>query len=266
MAKLNLSEVRATVSTLHDSVQLLVWTIGGVSIAVALLTGVQLLPDIPDIALSLPDPREWISLEHPLYRWMFMVLGLIAAFSALFGVGAWLTQRGAAVRGELALFAAALTALLALLIARGLTETAFNEGWALTLPEFEPGWIWLKALFADTLGSWITGPWRWAAAAFYLFLVIGVLMSLATDTSGAGGFWFFVVAVLPAAFVGWVLVVWPFLRLTTNIVFYLALGCALFYVAHYGAQRTASRTWLAWAVVLVWCGYAFVEATGGAAA
>jgi hypothetical protein len=266
MARLNFKELRATVSTLHDSVQLLVWVIGGVSIAVALLTGVQLLPDMPEIALSLPDPREWISLEHPLYRWMFMVLGLIAAFSALFAVGSWLAERGAAVRGELALFAAALTALLALLIARGLTEIAFNEGWALTLPEFEPGWTWLKALFADTLGQWIVGPWRWGAAGAYLFVVIWVLTSLSNDTSGTGSFWFFVLVVIPAAFVAWVLVAWPLLRLTTNIVFYLALGCALFYVAHYGDQRTASRSWLAWAVALVWCGYAFVEATGGAAA
>ena len=92
------SELGRALESVHSVVQLLVWTLGGLSIVVAMLTGVQLLPDTPLVELNLPDPREWISLEHPLYRWLLFGLGFVVASSALFALGGRLTRAAVTVR------------------------------------------------------------------------------------------------------------------------------------------------------------------------
>ncbi len=243
--------------------QLVIWALGGVGIAVALLSGVQLLPDPAALHLDLPDPRDWIKLEHPLFRWMFYGLMIVVAFSALFGVGSWASAKGGRFRGELALVIACLTALGALLIARGLTDLAFSTGWSMEVPDFQPGWAWLKEVVGNTLGTWLQGSWRWAGAALYLALIFGSL-SMARDNEAAGGFWLILLVVVPAIFVAWVLVVWPALKVFSNLPFYFAVGCSLFYVAHYGAKWPSTRTLMASAVLAVWAIYWVVEATSKA--
>jgi hypothetical protein len=262
VAGLRLSSVRETVSTLHDSIQLLIWALGGIGIVVALLSGAQLLPEPATMNLDLPDPRDWIKLEHPLFRWMFYGLMVVVAFSALFAVGSSVSARGARFRGELALIIACLTALAALLIARGLTDLAFGDGWSMEVPDFQPGWVWLKELVGKTLGTWLKGGWRWAAAAFYLAVIFGTLSS-AKDNEEAAGWWLILLFVIPAAFVAWVLVIWPALKVFSNLPFYFAVGCSLFYVAHYGAKWPTTRTLMASAVLAVWAIYWVVEATSG---
>jgi hypothetical protein len=267
------SELGRALESVHSVVQLLVWTLGGLSIVVAMLTGVQLLPDTPLVELNLPDPREWISLEHPLYRWLLFGLGFVVASSALFALGGRLTRAAVTVRYEMALVIACMTALAALLIARGLTDLSFGQGWDLHPPGMGAGWDWLKDLYGSTLGEVLEGVWPWAAGVAYLGAVVVTLgrvqlrvPSWRTEGVYAGyslrnlALVAFVLSPVILSF--WVMIAWPLLRDGQNLSFYFALACAAYYAFRERQQGSGKdRGLVAGTVLLIWIVYWVVEAT-----
>lgn len=253
----DLSDVRSTISTVHDVVQLLIWALGALGLGAALLSGVQFLPEPVRVDLALPDPREWLELESPLYQWMAYVLGLIVVTSALFGFASWATAAMTSFRLEAGIVSASLFALVGLLVAQGLYALAFGQGWQLQLPDLGQGWANLMGLVGWLREQSWSGPILVIVLAAFMLSVVGAL----SGNEAAQG-WVGVILLLPLLVAAGLTVGWPVLKLVANIPFYLAWVTALIYLGQYAAFREDSQPLLFLAVIVIWLAYWIIEHGG----
>ncbi len=144
-------DLREKLGLITDTVQIVIWVVGGIAALLTLSSGVtSLLPDMGDSSAGWPAFESfsaYVDSTGIFYQWLFFTFASVFVFAAVMAGCVYVVDAVLPVRFELACFVAALFVLVCLFlnvalselffgIGRGIAPVAYGDAWALFAGHF----------------------------------------------------------------------------------------------------------------------------------